>query len=181
MSRESDEALAELLNRQHETVDPDALAALEERVGDYARGEPWRDEDVALVWTSPEARRLFLEARRKVMAEIEDRWSEMSFDRQFWRRAADAEGEQDLVLGGAGVTIRILRAPGSGDWVVSIALSPEALELIPAGTRIRLRDSGGLQWLSGEPDRDGGWDEIWELDESPIERLRHHSLTLGFG
>lgn len=180
MSRESEEALAALLNRQHETADPEALEALQERVRDYARGEPWRDEDVALVWTSPEARRLFLDARRKALTQIEERWSRMSFDREFWRRAADSEDEQELILGGAGVTIRILRAPGSGDWVISIGLSPEALEVIPAGTRIKLRDSGGLQWLSGQPDRDGGFDEIWDSDESPIERLRHHRLTLGF-
>lgn len=181
MTGETDHALAELLNRQYETADPGALAGLAERVQGYARGEPWAEGDVALVWTSPEARRLFLEARRKVLAEVEESWSAMNFGREFWRRAADTEDEEDLLLGAAGVTVRILHAPGSGDWVISIALSPEALQLLPAGTKVRLRDSGGRQWLSGEPDRNGGWDEIWEGDESPIDRLRHHSLTLGFG
>ena len=173
-------ALAEILNRQHETVDTGVLEAVLPRLDAYARGAPWDEADAALVWTSPAARQAYLAARRAVLAEIEDRWSDLHFGREFFRRAADDGDADALVLGDAGVTIRILRASGSGDWLINVTLSPDALGLIPAGTRIRLADSGGLTWLTGTPDRDGGVDAFWEERDNPLARLREHRLTLGF-
>ncbi|KTE36533.1 MULTISPECIES: hypothetical protein [unclassified Sphingopyxis] len=174
------QALAEILNRQHETLEEAEIAELEPRLADYARGAPWRDDDAARVWASPSARRAYLGARRAVLAELEMRWADRRFDRSFVRMAADDGDPDELVLGEAGVTVRIVRAPGSGDWLVSVALSPDALALIPAGTGVRIADSGGVTWLSGLPDRDGGVDAFWDRDESPMTRLRTHSLTLGF-
>ncbi|WP_448661516.1 hypothetical protein ACG3SL_12720 [Sphingomonas sp. CJ20] len=173
-------ALAAILNRQHEAAEPDALEVARPRLEAYARGEPWREEDAALVWTSPAARRAYVAARRAVLAELESHWSDRQFGREFLRRAADDGNSNELVLGEAGVTIRILQAPGSGDWLISVALSPDALALIPVGTKVRLVDSGGVTWLAGEPDRDGGVDAFWEQPESPMARLRDHSLSLGF-
>ncbi|MEG3123842.1 hypothetical protein [Sphingomonas sp. GB1N7] len=174
------QALAEILNRQQETIEPDLLDALGPRLEAYAGGAPWRPEDAVLVWTSPDARRAFVMARRAVLATLETSWAGRGFGRAFLRRAADDGASDELVMGEAGVTIRILRAPGSGDWLINIELSPDALALIPAGTALKLSDSGGTVWLIGEPDRSGGVDAFWERAESPIERLRTHQLTLGF-
>jgi hypothetical protein len=173
-------ALAELLNRQHETIEEADLAELRPRLEAYARGEEWREEDSATVWSSPAARRIYLEARRAVLAALDRQWSDRQFDRTFLRRAADDGDADELVMGEAGITIRVVRAPASGDWLVSVTLTPDALALVPARTKVRVTDSGGTIWLSGEPDRDGGVDAFWEHPESPIARLRTHSLTLGF-
>lgn len=174
------QALAEILNRQHETIEPDALDELSQRLESYAGGAPWRAGDVAMVWTSPVARRAFLKARRAVLATLEANWSGQGFNRSFLRRAADSGPSDELVMGEAGVTIRILRAPGSGRWLINVELSPDALALVPAGTCVKITDSGGTVWLTGEPDRNGGVDAFWEREESPIDRLRDHELTLGF-
>ena len=174
------QALAEILNRQAETAEELELTELRPRIEAYARGEKWREEDAALVWSSPTARRFYLDARRRVLAEIEQIWSDKGFDEHYFRRAADDGDRGELVLGEAGVTIRILHAPASGDWLISVVLTPDALALLPSGTKVRITDTAGFVWLTGEPDRDGGVDAYWEGAESPLVRLREHSLSLGF-
>lgn len=181
MNAKLDAILADLLNGQTEMADESELEGLEGRIQAYAEGAPWQPRDVELVWTSPSARRRYLQARKAVLARLADRWNDQGFGRQFLRRAADGGPSDILALEEAGVTVRILRAPGSGDWLVSVVLSPEALALLPDGVNIRLVDSGGREWLRGEPDRAGGVDAFWEdADQSPIERLREHALNLEF-
>ncbi|MDG2528921.1 hypothetical protein [Caulobacter endophyticus] len=173
--------LADALNSQVELAEPAALEALAPRLRDYARGAPWRDEDVRMVWSSPAARRLYLRERRLVLDEVEAGWADRGLARDFVRRAADSGDADALSLQESGVSIRIMRAPGSGDWLINVVLSAEAAALVPAGTKVQIADSGGLEWLTGELDRAGGVDAFWTNDaQSPIERLQEHSLRLTF-
>ena len=181
MSKPVNAFLADVLNRQVELAEDADLAQAAPRLRAYAEGEPWREEDIQLVWTSPGARRLYLRARAAVVERVETGWADRGLARDFLRRAADSAADNEVVMQEAGVTIRVLQAPGSGDWMINVVLSHRAVELLPAGMKIKLVDSGGQEWLQGEPDRAGGVDAFWEsTDQTPIERLREHSLSLTF-
>lgn len=171
---------ADILNAQVETAEEDELDALLPRLRAYANGEPWRDEDVQLVWTSPTARAAYLAERKAVLASLQDRWNDEGLATTFLRRAADSGPTEALVLAERGVTVRALQSSGS-EWLISVVLDASASALLPLGTKLRLRDSGGLEWLLGEPDRAGGVDVPWEQEsESPLDRLRSFSLHLDF-
>jgi hypothetical protein len=173
--------LARVLDHQPETIDPDGLDAAMPRLAAYARGAPWREDDIALVWTSPAARAAYTRERQAVLHAITDRWAAGGFSQEFTRRAADDGDGETLVIREAGMSLRVMKAPGSGDWIINLALSPSALEQLPQGTTVCVSDSGGLEWLRGEPDRIGGLDAFWEdPGETPVERLRTHRLTMRF-
>jgi hypothetical protein len=172
--------MADLLNGQPETADEEALQSAATRFDAYVRGRPWAEDDMRLVWTSPAARRMYLTARLTMKQELTRRWEAQGLERDLVLRAADSQSDEQ-VLSNAGITVRILRAPAMGAWLISLMFSADAAAMLPPGVKIRLTDSGGKVWIEGAPDQALGLDAYWEdEDQTPAERLRLHALRLEF-
>lgn len=178
MSARRDELLAAVLNLQTDILDDEALEAFGARMAAYAVGGALDAVDANLVWRSPAARALFLHSHRHRVASVRDAWNRAGFGLELVQRAADSSDDQ-RTISNAGMTLRLLRSQGLGDWIISLELTPDAAAILSPGVRIRLVDTGGRVWLEGEPDANLGLDAFWtDADESPVERLREHRITL---
>jgi hypothetical protein len=92
--------------------------------------------------------------------------------------AADSDSDFET-FSASGVSMRMVHNAATGRWMITLQLTAEAFEELPAGISIKVSDSGGLVWLEGVLDRHGGLDGFWEDDTTgPRERLREHRLII---
>lgn len=173
--------MAEILDRQVEPERPFDDLDFAVRTRDALKGGGDLPADLAgLVWTSPSARAIYLRLRAEALAAARRRWQHRGFSTELERMAADSDDDSET-FSTSGVTMRMMRNAATGRWLITLQLTAEAFEELPAGTSIRLSDKGGLVWLEGALDRHGGLDGFWEGgDETPRERLRTHGLSFEF-
>lgn len=149
------------------------------RVRESLRGAGALPADLArLVWISPSARSIFLSLRAGAIATAKRRLTDRGFSWELERVAADSDGDFEA-FASSGVAMRMVHNAATGRWLITLQLTAEAFRELPAGTSIRVSDSGGLVWLEGVLDKHGGLDGFWQ-DETlgPRERLREHHLII---
>jgi hypothetical protein len=171
--------MAEVLDRQVEPDEPFDDLAFALRVREALRGSAELPDDLArMVWISPTARSIFLRLRAEALAAAKRRWSDRGFSTELERMAADSDSDFET-FSASGVSMRMVHNAATGRWMITLQLTAEAFEELPAGISIKVSDSGGLVWLEGVLDRHGGLDGFWEDDTTgPRERLREHRLII---
>jgi len=175
-----DALLAAVLATQEEPLDDDALEAVEDRFNIYASGQPWKQDDVRLIWRSPAARRAYQRARAANARAATSGWRGRGHAIDLVQRAADG-GDEDRVIEAAGLVLSIRRITGREDWLITLELDHDALSEMTGDVQIRLVDDGGRVWIEGAPDSAGGLDGYWgDASQTPSARLRDHKLTLEF-
>lgn len=64
-------------------------------------------------------------------------------------------------------------------WIVFLQLSPKLTSCLYHMTRIRLYDSGGLDWIVGRPDKNGQIIGEWlDTETSLVDRAKMYSLHI---
>ncbi len=158
----------------------DDLAFIADVRETLSRGAPLSDTAKQLVWTSPTARGLYQRLRRDAADAARRRWTERGRDTQIERRAADS-AEESSMFAASGFTVRLSQNAATGKWLVTLQLTPDAMEDLPSGISVRLRDKSGRIWIEGPLDRFGGRDAFWEDDSTtPGDELGGQGLFIEF-
>lgn len=144
-------------------------------------GPPLNTDEQRRIWSSPLTRAEYLSLKRQINAEIRIRWRERDFElRLIGRAAADGSDELRYDSSDGSFQITLMRQPDEDmPWLVLLTLSTGLRETLYPSTELRLIDSGGLEWVRGQPDTRGeisfGW---YDLINLPDQRLREYTLVL---
>jgi hypothetical protein len=170
--------MAALLSEQPEP--PEAAPALDQaRLQRALTGaEPLTAAEQRLLWTSPAARRRFTALREARQARQYRRWRQAGIDPQVvYRAAADAAVQPIVVDSNPHVTVKLFPLDEQGSrWTVFVKLSETMRRSLEAG--IRLRDTGDMEWLTGQVDGDGELSADWPHQESPLQRVHRYGLRV---
>ncbi|NYZ17897.1 hypothetical protein HL658_35600 [Azospirillum sp. RWY-5-1] len=162
----------------------DSFAAVPD-VDRYARalsGEaPLSDAEKRQLWRSPAARTNFLEARQERIDATAAHWAASRFTTEGWRQAADSSGATTAMVQVTDFTLTVQRDisdPDEPDWILVLTLSERMRTSLPAGSRVRAVDTGGVTWLEGEPDVTRIVSGLWSHDSNPVERLKTFGIRI---
>ena len=131
------------------------------------------------IWQSPLVRQDYLEAKRRIRAEIADRWIRDGVQTTLQAQAASTQTEV-MAVDGPDFAVSIYRHHDEdGSWVVLLKLKRALLGSAYPLVGVRLVDSGGQEWLKGIPNSLGEISQEWtDSEATPADRLRSHELVL---
>ena len=91
--------------------------------------------------------------------------------------AADHPGHPITLDTHPALLVKLFPLDESGDrWTIFLKVTEQGQEAL--GSRIRLVDTGGVQWLAGQVDEDGELSADWAYQETPLQRLHQYELRL---
>lgn len=145
-------------------------------------GPDFTSREKSLFLLSPIARSDYRRVREDVVQEIKAHLLEKDVALELVPlAAADKDTDREsLSINGHGYSINLYRQADIGvQWVILVQLDNNFMNCISPMTRLRLIDSGGLEWLRGRPDANGELTGTW-LDEDVdlLDRMRKYSLSL---
>ncbi len=177
--RESDKLLIELLAKQVDAGDSEAMS--EARIAEaLTTGPAFSDAESRLLWRSPIARNRLFAARERLRDEVLERWLKAGILPEAELRAAAVGGTGVTTVQGDDFTLKIFpEADPDMPWILSLQIGPRLQEAWPSGLRFQLIDTGGLIWLTGRPNSKGEINDGWyDKSNKPQERLLSHRLRL---
>ncbi len=168
------------------------LLAQQEPKGDETLDDPdyWRRRlseakplsmaEVSAIWTEPETRDAFYEAREDRLHQARQSWTDSAYDAPSQLMAASSDTQFRNIKGPGYDGVLIAPKREGRSWIISLELTAQLLDQTPAWARLRLFDDGGRTWLVGRPENgsnvlEGRWDYD---DESPVNRLINHTISL---
>lgn len=173
--------LPELLALQSEPDDnfDDVDIALRLRAA-LASGRELDSDLVDLIWRSPTVRSIYQRLKAEALKTFAQSWKGRGFATTIEPLAASSESDNDTFII-AGLQFHMVRNYATGKWVLTLQLTPDAMEDLTSGISVRVSDKGGLVWLDGKLDRQGSIDGFWEgHDNSPQERAALFGLNIDF-
>jgi len=151
-----------------------------ERVEDAVTTGPGLDaHEKKLLLLSPYARHVYSEVARDQRVDINRRLSAGDVATKAMKLAASRETDK-VEITGCGFTVTLYRAKEVNEPVVLLLrLSDAYRQAINPMTRLRLSDSGGLEWLRGVPDHNGQITGMWsDAKMDLVERSGSYELIL---
>jgi hypothetical protein len=142
-------------------------------------GPFFTDTEQRLLLLSPVARMDYKRIRKEIHQDVIDRLDGLQVERQLLPLAADSE-EDTIIMKNNGFTVTLYRREDMDiAWIILVQLGPSYLEAINPMTRLRLYDSGGLEWIRGKPDVNGEMTSFWnDIETDLLTRSRRFSLCL---
>jgi len=170
--------LAEILSSQVEQGQYGVISEARLREA-LTSGPPLSESEQALLLLSPVTRDDYRRIRQEVNDALHIRLDQLQIERQLYALAADSE-EDIVVMKGNGFTVTLYRRDDLGiPWVILVQLGQSYLQAINPMTRLRLIDSGGLEWCRGKPDSQGEITAPWSDRETDLlARSKRFSLIL---
>lgn len=151
-----------------------------ERVEDAVTTGPRLDAgEKAVLLLSPYARHVYFEIAREQRADVNRRLSTRNVDTRAMKLAASHEIDK-VEIPGRGFTVTLYRARDVNEpLVLLLRLSDAYRQAVNPMTRLRLSDSGGLEWLRGVPDHNGQITGMWSDPKMDlVERAASYELIL---
>ncbi|PIE59384.1 MAG: hypothetical protein CSA32_04130 [Desulfobulbus propionicus] len=142
-------------------------------------GPSLAEEEKKVLLLSPVARDDYARMRDKINKELNERLQLHGVNSEILPLAA-ATVDDKVVIKGADFNVTLFNKTELGiPWVILIQLGSSYLRTINPMTKLRLVDSGGLEWLRGRPDSNGELTGAWQDDETDLlKRMRRFTLFL---
>ena len=142
-------------------------------------GPGFTEQEKTLLLLSPLAREDFFSVQREISEEIHDKLAQFGVETELLPLAA-ADREEKIVLKNSGFSVTLYRRKDAGvHWVILVQLEMNYKRAIQPRTILRLVDSGGLEWMRGNPDDYGEMSGAWYAGETDLlDRARLFSLIL---
>jgi hypothetical protein len=145
-----------------------------------ASGRELEADLVDLIWRSPTIRSIYQRLKAEALSAFVHNWKARGFVTSIEPLAASSEGDNDNFVV-AGLQFHMVRNYATGKWVLTLQLTPDAMEELTPGISVRVSDKGGVVWLDGKLDRQGSLDGFWyDQGNSPQERAALFGLNIDF-
>jgi len=169
---------SEILDRQKNTSLSDTIS--EQRLYEaFTDGINLSDDERQLIIQSPILRYKCVNVINQVNDEIKENIRLSQIQTELMPLAADND-EKEVHFETNDFDIYLYNKSDLGiPWIIVLQLSSKITDMLYESSKVRLYDSGGLDWLIGTPDDNGQIIFEWQDDETNlVERSRMYSLHI---